>query len=376
MQQLPIGAAKSKASKTRKRESTDVAFVKRVVFLGTSSALLFDCGEATQHQLMRLKGLGAGQIDQVFLTHLHGDHCFGIFARPGRNAEAAADDRRFDGYWNAFRNASIKCFCGVRKMASDFSHVCIHEFPSYKLEEGEEGGDVKRANSPNQEGDSKASGHRQCLVEPIDCGGGIQVIPRRIKHVKELETWGYIVQEASHPGKLDASKAMKLGARGKQLGALKAGLDVLDEDGKVMIRAADVVASPTEGAKVSLMWDTFDATNAKEASMGCMLLVHESTFRSSEKEKARQWGHSTAALTLIFEFEGMAGRFAAEVKAKALVLTHISSRYSSEEELQGLVDEAREAALSTGKEKEFNVRIASDFLELHRKKPADCFEVA
>mmetsp|Transcript_26417 Transcript_26417/g.42445 ORF Transcript_26417/g.42445 Transcript_26417/m.42445 type:complete len:161 (-) Transcript_26417:41-523(-) len=160
---------------------------------------------------------------------------------------------------------------------------------------------------------------------------------------------------------------MKLGARGKQLGALKAGLDVLDEDGKVMIRAADVVASPTEGAKVSLMWDTFDATNAKEASMGCMLLVHESTFRSSEKEKARQWGHSTA---------GMAGRFAAEVKAKALVLTHISSRYSSEEELQGLVDEAREAALSTGKEKEFNVRIASDFLELHRKKPADCFEVA
>jgi ribonuclease Z len=75
--------------------------VSKVVFLGTSSAvpvpgvrntssvavvldsgntILLDVGEATQHQIMRLNGeVKMQRISAILLTHLHGDHCFGIF---------------------------------------------------------------------------------------------------------------------------------------------------------------------------------------------------------------------------------------------------------------------------------------------------------
>src|SRR5512135_1904279 len=82
----------------------------KIVFLGTGAAaptrdrnvssvamlldgrvLLFDCGEGTQHQLMR-SPVRSGAIEAIFITHLHGDHLYGLpglVATLGLNARTA-----------------------------------------------------------------------------------------------------------------------------------------------------------------------------------------------------------------------------------------------------------------------------------------------
>lgn len=51
-----------------------------LAFLHTNGSItLLDCGEATQHQIMRSQSIRLTKIDVILITHLHGDHCFGLF---------------------------------------------------------------------------------------------------------------------------------------------------------------------------------------------------------------------------------------------------------------------------------------------------------
>ena len=119
---------------------------------------------------------------------------------------------------------------------------------------------------------------------------------------------------------MDAAKAMKLGAKGRALGLLKQGQDVVLEDGTTVF-SKDVVGAPVPGRKVAVIQDCSDCSSCFEAAAECDLFIHESTFDEAHRENAIPRGHSTAK---------MAADNAVQIGAKMLMLTHFSSRFVEE----------------------------------------------
>ncbi|KAL6079318.1 Ribonuclease BN [Balamuthia mandrillaris] len=289
--------------------------MKCVTFLGTSAATptkcrnvtshalqflngrawLFDCGEGTQHQILKSKDLKAPRIDAIFITHLHGDHLFGL---PGLLASLSLVGGERQNPVLLYGPPGIKEY--VR--ASIDSSVT---YLTYGLEVIEL--DTSKNHTLSEPGlSTSASMPMKVTAHPI---------------VHKVPCLGYVVEEPERAGALDAKKAASLGAKGKEMGLLKAGKDVTLSDGRV-IKASDVIGPTRKGKKVVLLGDTSDASSVLEAGQGCDLLVHEATYDASLREKAVEGGHSTSQ---------MAGRFAKELAAKKLILTHFSMRYTSSE---------------------------------------------
>src|SRR5438132_14105854 len=111
------------------------------------------------------------------------------------------------------------------------------------------------------------------------------------------------------------------------------------------VRPSDVVGEARPGRLVAFTGDTRPCAATIDAALEADLLIHEATFGEEERERARDTGHSTAK---------EAAQVALAAKAKRLVLSHVSARYSiSADEL---VKEAKEVFP--------NVVVAKDGLEV------------
>jgi ribonuclease Z len=273
----------------------------RITFLGTSSGaptrtrnvtaqalsldsgglVMLDCGEATQHQLMR-SGLRSNRIERILITHLHGDHLYGL---PGLLACMTIHER----------SAPVQLVgpLGIREFVATVLRISQTGL-SFPLDIVElEGG---RALEPCAE--MAISAHP--LVHRVPC-------------------FGYCLVEAPRPGRFDPAKAAALRIpMGPLFGRLQAGEAITLEDGS-RVEPGQVLARPRPGRRVVLLGDTEDASGIAAAAQGCDLLVREATYDASRADKALQWGHSTSAMT---------GGFAGAVGARVLIITHFSSRYT------------------------------------------------
>ena len=244
-----------------------------------SEVWLFDCGEATQHRLMA-SPVSIGQITRIFISHLHGDHVFGL---PGLLATRGLGGLRTP--IDIYGPRGLRAFLdGVLSTTTTWVPypLGIHE------------------------------------VEPGDIfdDGGFRV--RCAPLVHGVECLGYRVDEHTLPGRLDADRAAELGVpNGPLLGRLKRGESVELADG-TLVSSDDVVGPPIRGRSVVYCTDTSYTSHAVELARDCDLLVHEATFAECDADIADDSGHSTAST---------AARVAAEAGAARLVLTHISARY-------------------------------------------------
>lgn len=246
---------------------------------------LFDGGEGTQQQILR-SPLRLSQLEHIYVTHLHGDHVFGL---PGLLAS--------------------------RSLVKDIlSPVTLFGPPGLE--------DWLRVTLQ-----LTGTGIRYPLTVQTVSEGLIyedearQVFCRRLAH--RIVSYGYSVVEKPRPGTFDAAQASALGIpSGPLYGRLKAGETLTLPDGR-MVDGAALVGPPRPGRKVVVCGDTGATPAVAELASGADVLVHEATFLSEQADRATASGHSTAA---------GAATAARDAGVGTLILTHISPRYESDSE--------------------------------------------
>lgn len=254
---------------------------------------LFDCGEGTQQQILN-SPVKLGRTEMLFITHLHGDHLYGL---PG-----LLTSRSYlggDTPLTMFGPPGLKRFVETALEVSG-----AHLSYTLKIVELEEEGLIFEDET--------------FLVETA-----------RLEH--RIECFGYRIVEKDQPGKLMQDKLSALGIpAGPIYGKLKQGQTVVLEDGRTL-HGADFLGAPIPGRIVVILGDTRYCSGAQLLARGADVLVHEATFAMDKQELAYSFDHATST---------DAARIAQEAGANALIMTHISSRYQGDAVLE-LLQEAQ-----------------------------------
>ena len=281
------------------------------------SIWLFDCGEATQHQILHTS-IKPRRIEKIFITHLHGDHIYGL---PGLLAS-----RSFQGGESPVTVYGPK---GLKEFL-DVSLKVSKTYLKYPLNivEIEEG-----------------------IIFDDD---QFTVVAKLLEH--GLPSFGYRIVEKDRPGTLQVDKLQALGVPpGPIYKSIKDGEPLILPDGR-KVEASEFLGSPQQGRVVTILGDTRSCEAVTSLAAHADLLIHEATFSGEDSVLAHEYFHSTTL---------QAGEAARNAKVKKLCLTHISSRYNPEA-WERLVQEARTLFPET--------IIAEDFLEVPiplRKDTAD-----
>ncbi len=268
---------------------------------------LFDCGEGTQHQLLR-SDLRVSQIRRIFVTHMHGDHTFGLMGLLA-SCGLAGNPERIDIYGPPDLDDYLRA-CS-RYSQTHFSYpVKVHTVKPGVMFEDEE--------------------------FSVSCAP--------LKH--RVPAFGYRITEKDRSGHFDVEKAKALGIpSGPLYGQLKRGEWVTLPDGR-KINGAELCGQTEVGRKVVYCTDTVYCENAIELAHDADVLIHEATFAHQDAELAYQRLHSTST---------MAAQVALMAQVKQLIMTHFSPRYAPGNpiELRNLLEEARSIFPNT--------QLASDF---------------
>jgi ribonuclease Z len=161
-----------------------------------------------------------------------------------------------------------------------------------------------------------------------------------------MPSYGFRITEKDKKGALDADRLKADGIPpGPLYGELKNGGTVTLADGRT-ISGRDYVGPPIKGRVIAILGDTRPCGSAVELAKNADMLVHESTFSAESGQMAWEYFHSTTI---------QAAQIAKEADARALCLTHISSRYTSED-WEKLEKEARSVFPNT--------TLASDFFKI------------
>lgn len=297
----------------------------QVIFLGTAGSvptptrslpaiaiqrkgelILFDCGEGVQRQMVKAR-LGFNRRMKVFITHMHGDHIFGL---PGmiQTMSLLGRTRKLQVYGPS----GLKEFVEAVAKAVQFNLA----FPLQIAEVEGEG--------------------LVCQTKEYE------IYSAWADHV--APAFAYSLVETLRPGKFYPEKAKALGVpEGELWSRLQHGSAVKLPNGRV-VEPEEVVGAPRPGRKIVYTGDSRASSSLVKLAEDADLLIHDCTFDDELAERAEEDGHSTPSKAV---------QTARQAKVKRLILTHISARYKTPDLL-----------LKQARERFVDVDVAEDFTRI------------
>jgi ribonuclease Z len=257
---------------------------------------LVDCGEGTQIQMIKYR-IRRSKITHIFISHLHGDHYFGLV-----------------GLLNTFSLLSHKQDLHV------FAPAPLQQIIEMQLKVAD-----NMLFYPL---------HFHTLTDP-----GVLVDNEKIRiscfrTAHRIECYGFLFEEKEGRRKLLIDKVQEAGIPISFYNSLQSGMDYTSPDGTV-IRNSEVTMAPEKAKKYAFCADTKYDESIIPYIQGADAIYHETTYLDNLREKAIERFHSTTK---------QAATIAQKAAVGKLLIGHFSSKYSV---LDPFVEEAREVFPNT-----------------------------
>ncbi len=245
---------------------------------------MIDCGEGAQMQLRKSR-LKFSRLNHIFISHLHGDHCFGLmglistFGLLGRTAELHIHSPKG---LEELLTPMLNFFCHTLAYK-----VIFHEFDTRQT--------------------SVVYEYRSMTVTTIP-----------LQH--RIPCCGFLFAEKARPNHIIRDMVDFYKVPVYELNRIKNGSDYVTPEGEVLAKTR--LTRPSDPPrKYAYCSDTIFRPEIVEQLSGVDLLFHEATFAESELARAKETYHTTAA---------QAARIALEAGVRQLVIGHFSARYEDE----------------------------------------------
>jgi ribonuclease Z len=247
---------------------------------------LVDCGEGTQIQMIKYK-IRRGKISHIFISHLHGDHYFGLV-----------------GLLNTFGLLSHKQELHV------YAPAPLQQIIEIQMQ-------VAETVLPYPL-------HFHTLTKPEVLVDNDKIRISCFPTTHRIECYGFLFEEKEGKRKLLIEKVRKLNIPISFYSSLQSGLDYITSRGQV-IKNESVTASPERGKKYAFCADTrYDETMIPYI-YGADMIYHETTYLDNMADKAFERFHTTTR---------QAGEIARKAMIKKLLIGHFSSKYNTLEQFE------------------------------------------
>lgn len=253
---------------------------------------LIDCGEGTQIQLRRNK-IRFGKINHIFISHLHGDHIFGLFGLISTFNLLNRDKNLHIYAHSELENILTR---HIEYFERNLSFKIIYHHINPKLNE-------------IIFEDSKLTVETIPLKHRVPCCGFLFKEKPHLKNIKKTFVEKYVVPIA-------------------QIQKIKEGDDFITESGKI-IPNAEITLPQFKQRSYAYCTDTAYYEKIIPIINNVDLLFHESTYANNLKKQAKETFHSTAE---------QAATIAKKANAAKLLIGHFSARYK---DITNLIVEAR-----------------------------------